>query len=101
MNIEAISSVIPTTGTGYVTQATAVGDADKVSFGNELTGAVDGLRALQSESNTLALAAVTGNLDDIHAASIASERASATLELTAAIRDKGVAAFNEIMRMQA
>ncbi len=32
---------------------------------------------------------------------IASARASVTLELVAAVRNKGVDAFNEIMRMQA
>jgi flagellar hook-basal body complex protein FliE len=34
-------------------------------------------------------------------ATIASTRASVTLELIAAVRNKGVDAFNEIMRMQA
>ena len=42
-----------------------------------------------------------GDLDDIHSAMIASSRAAVTLELIAAVRNKGVDAFNEIMRMQA
>lgn len=44
---------------------------------------------------------MTGDLDDIHSAMIASSRAAVTLELVAAVRNKGVDAFNEIMRMQA
>jgi flagellar hook-basal body complex protein FliE len=56
---------------------------------------------VQSESDALKVAAVTGDLDDIHAAMIASSRAAVTLELVAAVRNKGVDAFNEIMRMQA
>ncbi|PZF13588.1 flagellar hook-basal body complex protein FliE [Curtobacterium sp. MCPF17_011] len=79
----------PVTGTG--------GDGFAASLGN----AVDGLQQLQSDSKTLALKAVTGNLDDIHDATIASTRAQVTLELVAAVRNKGVDAFNEIMRMQA
>jgi len=71
------------------------------SFAASLTGAVDEVRRLQSTSNELAVAAVTGDLDDIHNAMIASTRASVTLELVAAVRNKGVDAFNEIMRMQA
>lgn len=71
------------------------------SFATSLTGAIDELRALQSESDTLKVAAVTGDLDDIHASMIASSRAAVTLELVAAVRNKGVDAFNEIMRMQA
>lgn len=100
MSIEAITSVLPTTATGYATPNQLVGAADATSFANEMTGAVDSLRSLQSESNTLALKAVTGDLNDIHQATIASTRASTTLALTAAVRDKGVSAFNEIMRMQ-
>jgi flagellar hook-basal body complex protein FliE len=78
--------------------APAGGDS---TFAASITGAVDELRALQSEADTLKVAAVTGDLDDIHAAMIASTRASVTLELVAAVRNKGVDAFTEIMRMQA
>lgn len=35
-------------------------------FAASLGNAVDGLQQLQSDSKTLALKAVTGNLDDIH-----------------------------------
>ncbi|WP_435415183.1 flagellar hook-basal body complex protein FliE [Ruicaihuangia caeni] len=70
-------------------------------FAAALGRAVDGTQALQAESKTLAIKAVTGELTDIHAATIASSRAQVTLELVAAIRNKGVDAFNEIMRMQA
>jgi flagellar hook-basal body complex protein FliE len=83
-------------GAGAV-QPTTGGDGFAASLGN----AVDGLQQLQSDSKTLALKAVTGNLDDIHDATIASTRAQVTLELVAAVRNKGVDAFNEIMRMQA
>ncbi|GAA3649241.1 hypothetical protein GCM10022202_06140 [Microbacterium marinilacus] len=66
-----------------------------------MTGAVDELQQLQATSNQLAVSAVTGDLTDIHSAMIASTRASVTLELVAAVRNKGVDAFTEIMRMQA
>jgi flagellar hook-basal body complex protein FliE len=62
---------------------------------------VDNVQALQSTSKTLAVQAVTGDLTDIHAATLASTRAQVTLELVSAVRNKGVDAFNEIMRMQA
>ncbi|WP_298862417.1 flagellar hook-basal body complex protein FliE [uncultured Microbacterium sp.] len=70
-------------------------------FAASIPGAVDELRGLQSQADALKVAAVTGDLDDIHAAMIASTRAAVTLELVAAVRNKGVDAFNEIMRMQA
>ncbi len=71
------------------------------AFATSLTGAVDNLQQLQATSNTLAVGAVTGDLQDIHQATIAAARASVTLDLMVAVRDRGVSAFNEIMRMQA
>ncbi|RMI06755.1 flagellar hook-basal body complex protein FliE [Cellulomonas triticagri] len=64
-------------------------------------GAVDGVTALQSKSNALAVQAVTGDLDDVHDYTVASSEAKLALELTAAVRNKAVDAFSEIMRMQA
>jgi flagellar hook-basal body complex protein FliE len=78
-----------------------VGGAGSASFSDALTGAVDNLQQLQGTSDKLAIQAVTGNLDDIHQATLASTRAQVTLELVAGVRNKAVDAFNEIMRMQA
>jgi flagellar hook-basal body complex protein FliE len=93
----ALSAAMPQTA--GATAATA--DTGDGSFAASLTGAVDDLRELQSTADTLKVQAVTGDLDDIHSAMIASTRAAVTLELVAAVRNKGVNAFNEIMRMQA
>jgi flagellar hook-basal body complex protein FliE len=71
-----------------------------VDFGDSLSSVVDGLQTQESTTKTLALKAVTGNLDDIHDATIAATRAQVTLELVSAVRNKGVEAFDEIMRMQ-
>lgn len=81
--------------------APADNPASAASFATSLAGAVDNLQQLQSTSNELAVQAVTGDLDDIHRATIAASRASVTLDLVVAVRDRSVAAFNDIMRMQA
>ncbi|MCZ9882645.1 flagellar hook-basal body complex protein FliE [Arthrobacter sp. B2a2-09] len=98
-------SVQGVTGTGYLGSTDNVsgtaGAADSNGFATALTGAVDNLQSLQSTSNQLAVSAVTGNLDDIHKATIAATRAQITMELVSTVRNKGVDAFNEIMRMQA
>lgn len=70
-------------------------------FGVSLGNAIDGLQKMQATSNELSIKAVTGDLQDIHDATLASTQAQVTLELVAAVRNKGVDAFNEIMRMQA
>jgi flagellar hook-basal body complex protein FliE len=98
--IAPVQGVLPTS---YVTGAgtAPVAGTDGSAFATSLTGAVDNLQQLQSTSNQLAVSAVTGNLDDIHNATLAATRAQVTLELMATVRNKGVDAFNEIMRMQA
>jgi flagellar hook-basal body complex protein FliE len=101
MPIAPIGSVLPVTGTQGVAGTAATTGTGGSGFATAMTGAVDELQQLQSTSNDLAVKAVTGNLSDIHNATIASTRAQVTLELVAAVRNKGVDAFNEIMRMQA
>ncbi|WP_226653224.1 flagellar hook-basal body complex protein FliE [Leifsonia sp. LS1] len=96
--ISAVGSVGGTTSAAAAAGTTASGGA---AFGDALTGAIDNLQSLQGTSDKLAIQAVTGNLDDIHDATIASSRAQVTLELVAGVRNKAVDAFNEIMRMQA
>jgi flagellar hook-basal body complex protein FliE len=93
--ISGISSAFPISATA---KAASPSGSD---FGSVLTSAVENLQGLQQTSNQLAVAAVTGDLNDIHAATIASTRAAVTLELVSTVRNKGVEAFNEIMRMQA
>ncbi|ALX67038.1 flagellar hook-basal body complex protein FliE [Microbacterium sp. XT11] len=97
---------VPPTGVGGLTPLSFESDASPsttgaAAFGSSLTGAVEELQRLQSTSNELAVQAVTGDLQDIHKAMIASARASVTLDLMVAVRDRGVSAFTEIMRMQA
>lgn len=99
--INAISSIGAATGTTGATSANSTTGTGGSSFSTVLSGAVDNLQQLQGTSDTLAVQAVTGNLDDIHKATLASTRAQVTLELVAGVRNKAVDAFNEIMRMQA
>ena len=97
--IAGVSGVAPTT---YLdaTMATS-GSTSGANFGSTLASAVDNLQQLQSTSNELPVKAVTGDLNDIHQATIAATRAQVTMEVVSAVRDKGIQAFNEIMRMQA
>ena len=102
--IESVSSAFsaPTIAAVDITMPQAPASADGgENFAHSVTSAIDDLRQLQSTSSELAVAAVTGDLNDIHNATIASTRAAVTLELISAVRNKGVDAFNEIMRMQA
>lgn len=98
--IPPVLGVSPTTATGYASKA-ELSSTDGSQFGSTLSGALENVQSLQSTSNELAIQAVTGDLTDIHAATLASSRASIALEMASTFRNRGVEAFNEVMRMQA
>jgi flagellar hook-basal body complex protein FliE len=98
--VTAVSAVSPTTFLGQTAAVTASDPTAGAGFASVL-GSIDQLQGLQSTSNNLAVQAVTGDLDDVHDYTIAAAEASTAIELTAAIRNKAVEAFSEIMRMQA
>ena len=96
-----ISGVSGLSGLGGITAPQTAAPSGGAGFGSALSSAVDGLNGLQHQADTLAVKAVTGDLTDIHQATLAATRAQVTMELVSAVRNKGVDAFNEIMRMQA
>ncbi len=69
------------------------------SFGDLVIDGLDRLEAVQDRSDKLAVQAATGDLNDIHDYTIAATEASVTTQLTVAVRNKALEAFNEIMRM--
>ncbi|MEX2658096.1 MAG: flagellar hook-basal body complex protein FliE [Acidimicrobiales bacterium] len=73
---------------------------EATGFGDLLAKGIEGLQTAQSDADSLATQAATGDLTDVHDYMIASTTASLATELTVAVRNKAVEAFNEIMRMQ-
>jgi flagellar hook-basal body complex protein FliE len=97
-----VSPPLPgTAGIDPTSSADAVSGAQSADFGTALAGQVDALQAMQGERDTLSLQAVTGDLQDIHEATIAAAEASATMDLMVALRNTSLQAFNELMRIQA
>jgi flagellar hook-basal body complex protein FliE len=56
--------------------------------------------AMNDKTDRLAVGAATGDLGAIHDYTIAATETSVATQLTVAVRNKAVEAFNEIMRMQ-
>ena len=67
--------------------------------GNAFTDMLNNVQATQDSADSLAVQAATGTLTDVHNYTIAATEAQLTTDLTVAVRDKAVEAFNEIMRM--
>ena len=79
--------------------ATTGAVAGTQNFGQSLTKALDSLQATQAKADTLAVQAATGDLTNVHDYMIAATEASLATELTVAVRNKAVDAFNQIMNM--
>jgi flagellar hook-basal body complex protein FliE len=82
-------------GVGATPGATGSG-----SFGDVVVKALDGLQATQDNADGLAVKAATGDLSDVHNYTIAASEASLATDLTVALRDRAVEAFQSIMGMQ-
>ena len=106
MSVSGIESVgfqpyvAPTMSPSSVTSTSGTSGAGS-AFGDMVLDGLDRLESVQDKSDKLAVQAATGDLDDIHDYTIAAAEASTAIELTAAVRNKAVEAFSEIMRMQA
>lgn len=68
-------------------------------FGKLVASSLDQLDGVQRNADSLAVQAATGELENIHDYTIAATQAQVTTQVTVAIRNKAVEAFNEIMRM--
>jgi flagellar hook-basal body complex protein FliE len=68
-------------------------------FADSLSQVVDGLSATQHNADSLAVSAATGSLANPHDYLLAATEASLTTQMTVAVRNKALEAFNEIMRM--
>jgi flagellar hook-basal body complex protein FliE len=82
-------------------QPTAPGAASKPAdgFTDLVAKAVDTVEQDQDAADQLAKKAATGDLTDVHDYMIASTKAQLSTELTVAVRNKALEAFNDIMKM--
>lgn len=104
MSVNAIEALgfIPSVAPVMPTGTEAVNSTSKTTgagFGDMLVQGLDNLEAVQDKSDKLAVQAATGDLDAIHDYTIAATEASVTAQLTVAVRNRAMEAFNEIMRM--
>jgi flagellar hook-basal body complex protein FliE len=105
MSIEPIGSVSAFTPispiAGMANTDAAESTAGGPDFGALVSGGLEKLQSLQNTSDNLAIEAASGRLQDVHNYLIAANEAGLAVQLTVAVRNKAVEAFNEIMRLQA
>jgi flagellar hook-basal body complex protein FliE len=99
--VPGIGSVAGMAGTAASTGTAAAGGTSSSGgdFASVLASSLDQLQATQSNADSLATQAATGNLRDVSDYMIASNEASLATETVVALKNQAVSAFNEIMRM--
>ncbi len=75
-------------------------DAGTGNFGEFLADAMSGVQQTDSADKAVNMQLLSGEIDDLHTAVLAGEKAELTLRLTTQIRSKITDAYSEIMRMQ-
>ncbi|MDH3302875.1 MAG: flagellar hook-basal body complex protein FliE [Acidimicrobiia bacterium] len=79
---------------------TADASGESTSFSSAVGGALDQLSAADNRAARAAEAAATGDVASVGEYMVAATEAQLTAELTVAVRNRAVEAFNDIMRMQ-
>jgi flagellar hook-basal body complex protein FliE len=95
--VDAISGIAAATGTDGPTGVQGPND----HFTSLLAKGLESVQASQANADNLATKVADGTLADPAQYTMAATEASLGLQLTLAIRNKAVEAFQEIMRMQA
>jgi len=113
-NISAISNAVSSTGKSSVDGSGSFSDLVKTSIEEaddsqkQNNASISGLvkkgikevNNLQSHADDLAVKLASGDLEDVHEAMIAMQKAKLAFEFTVQVRNKIIDAYQEIMRMQ-
>jgi flagellar hook-basal body complex protein FliE len=87
-------------GAAQATTAAGGSAAAPMPFSDLLTDAVGQVNQLEAQAHNAVTGLMTGAGVDVHQAMIATEKASMAFELTLAVRNKAVQAYQQIIGMQ-
>lgn len=96
--ISSISQVVPITGLDGAASASSTGKSG--GFASVLEGAIQGVEQTRSEANQAIQNLLTGENGELHNVALATQRAELAFELGLQVRNKIVAAYQEVMKMQ-
>ncbi|WP_127498415.1 flagellar hook-basal body complex protein FliE [Actinoplanes solisilvae] len=104
-----VSGLAPVSGADAISGAGALSGAGKTtavqgeheSFASMLSRGLETVSAAQSKADDLAVGVAQGTVQDPAQYTMAANEAQLGLQMTLAVRNKAVEAFQEIMRMQA
>ncbi|HUB17880.1 MAG TPA: flagellar hook-basal body complex protein FliE [Acidobacteriaceae bacterium] len=86
--------------TGVLRPATGAAAGQAAPFSDLLKSAVSGIDGLEQQASTAIEGLLRGTGVDVHDAMIAAQKADMSFELALAVRNKAVAAYQQVMGMQ-
>jgi flagellar hook-basal body complex protein FliE len=89
----------PATAPTSITSAPGVATPEKVD-GNAFTNGLKQVEQSLNQADQLGQQLAAGQLSDVHVYMAAASKAQLAVQMTVAIRDRAVEAYQEIMRMQ-
>jgi flagellar hook-basal body complex protein FliE len=95
--IDQLSSISNLGNLGKTTQATDT--TNGLPFQSLFEDAVNNVKTTDSDLNQELYKLSTGQSDDLHNLTIASQKATLSVQLLVQLRDKALDAYNEVMRM--
>lgn len=104
--IASVAAGAPASLTGIVETGRAVlkpaGNAEQQAapFSDLLTDAVGEVNHLEDDAQKATIGLMTGYGVDVHQAMIATQKASMAFELSLAVRNKAIQAYQQVMSMQ-
>ncbi len=96
MNISGITPIIPP----VLPEASATSTTGGEAFHSAFTDAVAKVEAFQNNAAESVNRFLSGEGEELHQVALATKQADLTFELFLQIRNKVVAAYDEVMRMQ-
>jgi flagellar hook-basal body complex protein FliE len=100
--LSQIASVASSSGAGKIGGALPAPASEKESapFSDLFSDAVGDVSRLENEAQKAVEGLMTGSGVDVHQAMIATQKASMAFELSLAVRNKAVQAYQQLMGMQ-
>ena len=100
-SIQAISNLVQASGASLWGPAAAPFSTTRpeAPFSDLLTDAVGEVNTLETQAREAVTGLMTGTGVDVHTAMIATEKASMAFELSLAVRNKAVQAYQQVMSM--
>ncbi len=98
IQIPSIGSANSLAGTGGTKARTE--QVEGTNFGQAVGAALSKIGTQEAAMEQAAEAAATGDLRSVSDYMVAATEAQLTTEITVAVRDRAISAFNDIMRMQ-